>query len=48
MLGASCSTELYELVFTKHKKPEETEGGMASDSKDTSSSGVLTGFVRID
>ena len=48
-LGARYSLELSEWIQTKHRNPEETEEGMASDSsKEASSSGVLTKFTRIE
>ena len=41
MLGASCNLELSEIVVTKHRNPEETEEGRASDSSKYASSSVL-------
>ena len=49
MLGASCSLEVSETVLTKHKKPEETEEGMATaSSREASISGKSVESVRIE
>ena len=49
MLGVSCGLKVSEIVITKWRKPEETEGVMASgSSKDVSKSGVLKESVRME